>query len=62
MCQTNGEAAEVAAGTMAANAAQPRVLNINVGVLGHVDSGKTSLGMCVRRSLGMVAYPAVCVP
>jgi selenocysteine-specific elongation factor len=24
--------------------AQPRILNINVGVLGHVDSGKTSLG------------------
>lgn len=23
------------------------VLNINVGVLGHVDSGKTSLGMLV---------------
>lgn len=23
---------------------QPRRLNINVGVLGHVDSGKTSLG------------------
>jgi selenocysteine-specific elongation factor len=22
----------------------PRILNINVGVLGHVDSGKTSLG------------------
>lgn len=22
----------------------PRLLNINVGVLGHVDSGKTSLG------------------
>ena len=22
----------------------PRVLNINVGILGHVDSGKTSLG------------------
>jgi translation elongation factor EF-Tu-like GTPase len=24
--------------------AQDRVLNVNVGVLGHVDSGKTSLG------------------
>ena len=23
-----------------------RVLNVNVGVLGHVDSGKTSLGVC----------------
>lgn len=28
----------------AAPPAAPRVLNINVGVLGHVDSGKTSLG------------------
>ena len=31
---------------MAQQAAGPqqRVININVGVLGHVDSGKTSLG------------------
>jgi hypothetical protein len=27
-----------------ATEAAPRVLNINVGLLGHVDSGKTSLG------------------
>jgi hypothetical protein len=24
----------------------PPILNVNVGVLGHVDSGKTSLGAC----------------
>ena len=23
-----------------------RPLNFNVGILGHIDSGKTSLGMC----------------
>lgn len=28
----------------AAALAEPRILNVNVGVLGHVDSGKTSLG------------------
>jgi translation elongation factor EF-Tu-like GTPase len=27
-----------------------RVLNINVGVLGHVDSGKTSLGEVERQA------------
>ncbi len=26
------------------NIEAPRVYNVNVGVLGHVDSGKTSLG------------------
>ena len=26
------------------NLQTPRVYNVNVGVLGHVDSGKTSLG------------------
>ena len=29
-----------------------RVLNINVGVLGHVDSGKTSLGVFFVRDQG----------
>lgn len=28
----------------AAKKPQARLLNVNVGVLGHVDSGKTSLG------------------
>ena len=30
-----------------------KVLNINVGVLGHVDSGKTSLGTSTRCALGV---------
>ena len=36
---------------MAANTtAEPKILNINVGVLGHVDSGKTSLGETILDS------------
>lgn len=31
---------------------EPRVLNVNVGVLGHVDSGKTSLGAPHQTSGG----------
>jgi hypothetical protein len=30
----------------AATVEMTHVLNINVGILGHVDSGKTSLGVC----------------
>ena len=26
--------------------ADESILNVNIGVLGHVDSGKTSLGAC----------------
>ena len=33
------------------NIEAPRVYNVNVGVLGHVDSGKTSLGdLCVAKA------------
>ena len=40
-----------APGNMAANTtAEPKILNINVGVLGHVDSGKTSLGETILDS------------
>lgn len=31
-------------GAAETKATEPAVLNVNVGVLGHVDSGKTSLG------------------
>lgn len=32
------------------------MLNINVGVLGHVDCGKTSLGRCSQYIAGRGAY------
>lgn len=31
------------------DAKQHRVLNVNVGILGHIDSGKTSLGASSLR-------------
>jgi hypothetical protein len=36
--------------------APPPILNVNVGVLGHVDSGKTSLGAPTTRP-GPAALP-----
>ncbi|KAI8468590.1 MAG: SelEFm [Monoraphidium minutum] len=38
-----------------AQSAEPRVLNINVGVLGHVDSGKTSLVAALSSTLSTAA-------
>ena len=40
-----------------AKTSTPRVLNINIGVLGHVDSGKTTLGkLVIRLVLNVVAF------
>ena len=36
-------------------AAAPRILNINVGVLGHVDSGKTALVAALSTTLSTAA-------
>ena len=36
-------------------AAEPRVLNVNVGILGHVDSGKTSLARALSTTLSTAA-------
>lgn len=33
----------------------PRILNVNVGVLGHVDSGKTSLVAALSQTLSTAA-------
>ena len=47
--------------SMASNASSPpptsasKVLNVNVGVLGHVDSGKTSLVKALSTSLSTAA-------
>lgn len=34
---------------MGGDDAKHRVLNVNVGILGHIDSGKTSLGASSLR-------------
>lgn len=42
---------------MAAAAAgqQPRLLNVNLGILGHIDSGKTSLARALSTTLSTAA-------
>ncbi len=34
---------------------RPRILNVNVGILGHVDSGKTSLAKALSTHLSTAA-------
>lgn len=34
---------------MKMDSASSRILNVNVGILGHIDSGKTSLGISPLR-------------
>ena len=38
-----------------AAAAPPRLLNVNVGILGHIDSGKTSLARALSTTLSTAA-------
>lgn len=45
-----GAAAAAPSPAPAAEGSKKKMLNINVGVLGHVDSGKTSLGTSVATS------------
>ena len=40
---------------MASNAATPRLLNMNVGILGHIDSGKTSIARALSTTLSTCA-------
>lgn len=44
------------AGCGAAMAAMPRVLNVNVGVLGHIDSGKTALARALSTTGSTAAF------
>lgn len=37
-------------------AAEPRVLNVNVGVLGHIDSGKTALARALSTTGSTAAF------
>ncbi|NWQ81006.1 SELB factor, partial [Columbina picui] len=37
-------------------AAEPRVLNVNVGVLGHIDSGKTALARALSTTSSTAAF------
>jgi translation elongation factor EF-Tu-like GTPase len=37
-----------------------RILNFNVGVLGHVDSGKTSLARALSTVASTAAFDKVC--
>jgi len=41
---------------MAAGSAPPRVLNVNVGVLGHIDSGKTALARALSTTGSTAAF------
>ncbi|XP_074952135.1 selenocysteine-specific elongation factor isoform X2 [Phalacrocorax aristotelis] len=41
---------------MAAGPAAPRVLNVNVGVLGHIDSGKTALARALSTTGSTAAF------
>lgn len=41
---------------MAAGSAAPRVLNVNVGVLGHIDSGKTALARALSTTGSTAAF------
>ena len=47
---SDGGAAAAPSPALAAEGSKKKMLNINVGVLGHVDSGKTSLGTSVATS------------
>ncbi len=38
-----------------ASAPPPRLLNVNVGILGHIDSGKTSLARALSTTLSTCA-------
>ncbi len=46
--------------TKDASASAGNVLNINIGVLGHVDSGKTSLSTIAIRTLILSALISAC--
>ncbi|GJP34603.1 hypothetical protein CLOM_g19027 [Closterium sp. NIES-68] len=39
----------------AASSGPPRVFNVNVGILGHIDSGKTSLARALSTLLSTAA-------
>ena len=41
--------------SMADEQAAPRLLNVNVGLLGHIDSGKTSLARALSTTLSTAA-------
>ena len=46
----------IASYAMAAAAShEPRLLNVNVGILGHIDSGKTSLARALSTTLSTAA-------
>lgn len=49
-CVATSRDGQACARSMPEPAATPSIYNVNVGVLGHVDSGKTSLGALLHET------------